>query len=418
MLQGLHVYTVEALEEGGRDPEHTLHAVQEALFRHHGTQCGYCTPGFVMSLLEACYREDFADLGLRGVEEQIAGNLCRCTGYRSIREAALEIAGARPTDRFLEQTRAFVPGERALAYEAGGQLYLQPASLDGLFEALHRYPNAVIVAGGTDLGLDVNKRRRVFTCLIGLDAVEEIQGIERRAGGWEVGAGVTLTRLQEDVTLPGLQKMLRVFGSRQIRNRATLGGNLANASPIGDMAPLMLALDAYALIGGPDGRRELPMREFFVAYRRTALRAGEILLGVRWEDPPPGSFFSSYKVARRREMDISAVSAGMLVSLDDAGRVEAARVAYGGVAALPLRAAGVEALLRGRTWDETSVREAMERLGQEIQPISDPRGSAHFRLALAKNLLLGFYLESQRPDRDALPDRPTGTVLPGALSPV
>jgi len=408
MVHGKQVVTVEGLR--GRDGTH--HPVQEAVVGTKASQCGFCTPGVVMALFEACYRDDLDPADAAAVDEQMAGNLCRCTGYRPIREATARVAGQRPDDAFEAARQAFEPHSSTLDYQAGDQRYLQPSTLAELFEQRAAHPDAVLVAGGTDIGLEVTQRHRHYPVVIGLEALDELRVFRREPERWLLGAGLSHTRLRERMAgeLPALDKMLRYFGARQIRNRGTLGGNLCNASPVGDMAPLLLAMDATAVAVGPTGERRIPLRDFFPGYRQTALADDELLLRVEVPRPPPGAFLSAYKVSKRRELDISAVSAGMLVQTDAAGVVRSIRLAYGGVAATPVRALYTERRLLGRPWTEAEVTGALDHLEQDFEPISDHRGSARYRRLLARNLLLGFALESASPDRDRLQAFPTGTV--------
>jgi xanthine dehydrogenase small subunit len=403
MLQGRDVWTVEGLAEPGRP-----HAVQEALARHLGSQCGYCTPGVVMSMCEAAYRTDMAEPWQ--VDDQMCGNLCRCTGYRPIREATAEVAGRCGGDAF-SRGLASEPGGAGLAFEHGGQRYFNPTSLAGLFDVLALHPGARLVSGGTDLSLEVTKRFQAPPLLVSVEHVPELRRIERTAEGFRVGAAATLTELQEALGLavPPVEKMLRVFASRQIRNRATVGGNLCTASPIGDLAPVLMALGARVNLASRGGNRSLPLDEFFVSYRKTALRPGEVLASVDIPLVPAGVRASSFKVSKRRELDISAVSAGMWVRVGGDGRVEEARLAYGGVAATPARARATEAALVGLPWSEASVRDAMPLVDRDFTPISDHRGSAWYRAQVAKNLLLGFFLETQA-GLAGLDPRPTATV--------
>lgn len=405
MIHGKHVLTAEGLARG---PE--LHAAQVALVEHRGSQCGYCTPGVVMSLFAGAYRDDVTEP--RQAWDQVAGNLCRCTGYRPIREAAEAVVGSLPDDRFAAMTGGVV-APAPLDYAASGQRYLQPATLPELWGAMAAHPGARLVAGGTDVGLEITKQHRELPVAIGLEALDVLRELRADGDGWWVGSGVRLAHLERVLApqLPALDKLLRVFGSLQIRSRATVGGNLCTASPIGDLAPLLLAFDAVAVVEGPQGRRRVPMADFFPAYRQTALASDEILRAVWIPRPAADLWVTSYKVSRRRELDISAVSAGMAVRLVD-GAVAEVRLAYGGVAATPLRARSTEAALTGGPWTEAAVRAAAELLPRDLTPISDHRASADYRATVAGNLLLGFFLESQRADRDALPARPTATVLP------
>ena len=410
MLQGCKVYTVEALRDWSQaatDPQSGYHPVQSAMVDTRSSQCGYCTPGIVMSLFEACYREDIERDG--ALEEQLCGNLCRCTGYRPIQRAGERVGGLVPADRFSEQLTPVPNDDRGLSYSHTRQRYLQPTTLDALWAARQAHPEARLVAGGTDLALHVTKQFKHFDEVIGLEAIEALRSIDRTPDGWRVGAGARLTRMQEAIgeQVPAIEKMLRVFGSRQIRNRATLGGNLCTASPIGDMAPVLLSLDAQALLAGPNGVRKIALSDFFQSYRVTALADDEILLAVEIPDPPPNAFSTSYKVSKRRELDISTVAAGMLIDLDEWGAVATIRLAYGGVAATPLRVRATEAALMGKPWTRETVEAVMPVLEAEVKPISDHRGSARYRSLLARNLLLAFLLESENTDASPLPGNPS-----------
>lgn len=409
MLQGKRVYTVEGIGRA-RAP----HPVQECLARHLGSQCGYCTPGIVMSMFEACYRDDIGEPWQ--IDDQMCGNLCRCTGYRSIRDATSEIAGLRPDDRFRAALRQARPEPADLDYwtavDGAVLRYHNPGTLQALFRLLAAEPEARLVAGGTDLALEVTKRFRTLPVVVSLEGIPELHRISRSDRAWTIGAAATLTEVQEALRgeIPALEKMFRVFASRQIRNRATVGGNLCTASPIGDLAPVLLALGARVLLRSAEGERTLPLDEFFVGYRKTALGPGEILYAVEVPHPPATARVTSFKVSKRRELDISTVAAGCFVRLDDAGRVAEARLAYGGMAATPARARGAEAALLGRPWNEDTVREAMARIDGDFRPISDLRGSAWYRATVARNLLLAFWLETRgRPQPAPIP-LPSATV--------
>lgn len=407
MVHGRRVYTVEGLATG-RDS----HLVQQALSERLGSQCGYCTPGVVMSLFEACYRDDLDESWK--LDAQMCGNLCRCTGYRPIRDAARTIGGARPADRFLAALDARAAEVESLEYRSTAvapDTFTLPTTLDELWSALARAPHARLVAGATDLALEVTKKRCHLPALVSLEAIAELRTLETTPGGFRFGAGVRLTDLEtfSRFTLPPLERMLRYFGSRQIKNRATIGGNLCTASPIGDLAPVFLALDATLVLRARGGERRVPIADFFRSYRRTALEPGEILAFVEVSRPSPGTLISSYKVSKRRELDISTVSAAFAVRLED-GRVADARLAYGGMAAVPARARRTEASLRGAAWTEASVEAAAAALAEDFVPIGDHRGSAWYRGQLAGNLLLGFFLETQRTPVPRLSSRHAGTT--------
>ncbi|MCX6892413.1 MAG: xanthine dehydrogenase molybdopterin binding subunit [Verrucomicrobia bacterium] len=405
LVAGREIITVEGV--AGRGP---LHPVQETLVHCHGSQCGYCTPGFVMSLFEGYYRGDIRHP--RQLDDQLSGNLCRCTGYRPIRQAAIEAFPERlrqdGPDAFVERLKKGPAGLGGVEYAFGGERFFRPASLRGLLELVRRFPDARVVAGATELGLEISKRFRKFPVLVSVEAVPELRGIRSTAAEWRIGAAATLTQIEERVgsEFPALRDMLRVFGSRQVRNRATLGGNIATASPIGDGAPVLLALDAKVVVaalgsgatGAPIAERTLPIQEFFLSYRKTDLRPGEVLktILIPRTVAQPGCTRKSawHKVSKRREMDISTVAACFTVDVDAGGVIRHARLAYGGVAAMPVRAQKTERALPGKMWNEDTVREVLPLLQSEFAPISDLRGSAEYRRAMITSLFEKFYYEA------------------------
>lgn len=405
-LQGLTLVTVEGLAAGD-----ALHPAQSAMAADGGSQCGYCTPGFVMSLFEACYREDLDEQWRR--DDQICGNLCRCTGYRPIREALDSVAGCRPADRFTAQLGT-PDGSRAVAYTHGEHTFLQPTTLPALWQALAAHPEHRIISGATDLGLEITKQGRTWPCLISLSALP-LATYTTDGQTITIGATLTLADLEarSAVDLPPLARMLRYFASRQIKHRGTLGGNLCNASPIGDIAPILLALDASVVLLSAGRERRMSLEDFFLDYRKTALEPGEILGRIELPAIRPDQKISAYKVSKRREMDISSVAAGMSVTLSDAGIVTDIRLAYGGMAATTKRAAHAEAALMGRPWTEETVEAAAERLPADFTPMSDHRGSAWYRETVAANLLRGFFEETKDAALPDLPIHPSGTVLGG-----
>ncbi len=391
MLDGREIVTVEGLAAAGR-----LHPVQDCLVRHHGSQCGYCTPGFVMSLLEAHSRPD-CDSPER-LTAQLCGNLCRCTGYRPIRDAALELAarGATPSASPDAPPPCAAPrpppGPRHWRQGAGG--FFRPISLPEVFQLLAEFPAARLVAGGTELAVEANKRRLPLPALISLEAVPDLLRLEPTPAAWHLGAAVPLTALEDTAAreFPALDRMLAVFASRQIRHRATLGGSLATASPIGDAAPVLLALDASLVLASADGERTVPLADFFTGYRRTALGPGELIREIVLPRSDPADAATGVvrrtdflKVSRRRELDLSIVAAAFSLDLDPAGHVRRARLAYGGVADRPRRARRAEAALLGRPLDGPAAGIA-ELLAAEFQPIDDLRGSAAYRRGLIVSL--------------------------------
>jgi xanthine dehydrogenase molybdopterin binding subunit/xanthine dehydrogenase small subunit len=382
-----------------------MHPVQKAMVENLGSQCGYCTPGFIMSLFEGYYRKDLKTAAQ--LDEQLCGNLCRCTGYRPIRDAAADaLAQRNGPDEFDAQLKNAKTKLKATRYNFAGEIFLRPTSLEKLFRALAEHPEARLIAGATDLGLEITKRFQKFPVLISIEAVAELNEIGSTEIEWRVGAATTLTKLDDllGAEFPEIREMLSVFGSRQIRNRATLGGNLATASPIGDSAPVLLALEASVVLASATGERVLPLDEFFVAYRKTALQPGEVLKLIIIPRPAPGvkRHRRFYKVSRRREMDISTVAACFAIEVTESGTITKARLAYGGVAALPVRARATEAALVGKHWNDSTCEEVLPVLENEFTPISDVRGSANYRRQMIASLLRKFFSEDEgRSSRDA-----------------
>jgi xanthine dehydrogenase molybdopterin binding subunit/xanthine dehydrogenase small subunit len=380
-----------------------LHPVQRAMVENFGSQCGYCTPGFIMSLFEGYYRKDLKT-GAQ-LDEQLCGNLCRCTGYRPIRDAAADAFAQRNgPDEFAAQLKTAKAKLKAARYNFGGETFLRPTSLEKLFRAMAEYPEAQLIAGATDLGLEITKRFQRFPALISVEAVAELNEISSTDTEWRIGAATTLTKVDDLIgsEFAEIREMLSVFGSRQIRNRATLGGNLVTASPIGDSAPVLLALEARVVLASAAGERVLPLDEFFVAYRKTALQSGEVLKSIIIPRLQSGSQTHRHfsKVSKRREMDISTVAACFAVTLDESGAITKARLAYGGVAALPVRAKKTEAALIGRSWSDSTCQEIVPILENEFTPISDVRGSALYRQELIVNLFRKFFAQEETATAD------------------
>jgi xanthine dehydrogenase molybdopterin binding subunit/xanthine dehydrogenase small subunit len=373
-----------------------MHPVQKAMVENFGSQCGYCTPGFIMSLFEGYYRKDLKTAAQ--LDEQLCGNLCRCTGYRPIRDAAADaLAQHNGPDAFDAQLKSAKAKLKAARYNFAGETFLRPTSLEKLFRAMAEHPNARLIAGATDLGLEITKRFQRFPALISVEAVAELNEISSTETEWQIGAATTLTKLDDllGAEFPVIREMLSVFGSRQIRNRATLGGNLVTASPIGDSPPVLLALEAKVVLASAARERLLPLDEFFVAYRKTALQPGEILksITIPRSNAATRTHRKFYKVSKRREMDISTVAACFAVEVTEGGTITKARLAYGGVATLPVRARATEAALIGKHWSAAACEEVLPVLEKEFTPISDVRGSATYRRQLIANLLRKFFAD-------------------------
>ncbi|HEX4641516.1 MAG TPA: xanthine dehydrogenase molybdopterin binding subunit, partial [Chthoniobacterales bacterium] len=360
------------------------------------SQCGYCTPGFIMSFFEGYYRKDLkTDAQL---DEQLCGNLCRCTGYRPIRDAAADAFAQRGVpDEFDARLKKANAKLKAVRYASGNEAFLRPTTLPKLFAALLQFPGARLIAGATELGLEITKKFHRFPVLISVEAIPELNELHSTPNEWTIGGAVNLTRIDEMLgdEYPELRAMLLVFGSRQIRNRATMGGNLVTASPIGDSAPVLLALEAEIVLASAKGERRMPLDDFFLSYRKTALEPDEILKSIIVPRIAPGarSVRKFYKVSKRREMDISTVASCFAVSLGESGTIVRARLAYGGVAAMPIRARQTEAALIGKPWKPETAETVLSGLESEFAPISDVRGSASYRQRLIKSLLRKFFAE-------------------------
>jgi xanthine dehydrogenase molybdopterin binding subunit/xanthine dehydrogenase small subunit len=417
MFDGREVLTVEGLAKN--DPPLSLadlHPVQAAMVECYGSQCGYCTPGFVVSMFEAYHRPEVGPESAREIGDQLNGNLCRCTGYRPIRDAmalALDRRGGAGEDLFQLRLKKPVAPLAPVSYEGGGERFERPTTMDALLRAKAEQKDAVLVAGATEIGVEINKKAKRFPLLVSTEAVPELRRVERTDAGWTVGGAATLTEIEEALggAIPALDKMLWVFASRQIRHRATMAGNLVTASPIGDLAPVLLALGASVVLSRWDAKkgaredRTVPLDAFFLGYRKTVLGEGEVMTQILIPHGPATGrrFVDSYKVSKRRELDISIVASAFCVDVDDQGVVAAARLAYGGVAATPVRAKRTEAVLVGKRWDdEATLRAALDMLATEASPISDVRSGADFRKGLVPSLFEKFF----RGERTAAQDEP------------
>jgi xanthine dehydrogenase small subunit len=395
-LDGRHLITVEGLS----DRDGGLHPVQHAMVEAHGSQCGFCTPGFVMSLFALWHnnkrpsRED--------VLQALSGNLCRCTGYRPILEAAQRMYDGPAEDTFDTGHELYgrirkLARLNSLHYAHGGKEFFAPRSLAELTDILRRHSDALILAGGTDLGLVVTKQHRELARLVWLGEIAELRAIATTETHLEIGGGATWSDALPAVAgqWPSLGELVRRFASPPIRNSATVGGNIANASPIGDGPPALIALGATVVLLGPEGERELPLEDFFLDYRRTALRRAEIVARLRIPLPAAGAEFAVYKLSKRLDQDISAVCAAFQIRLS-AGRVAEARLAFGGMAATPKRATLTEAALIDQPWTTATVDAAAAQLDRDFAPIDDMRASAAYRRLAARNLLRRFHLETSR----------------------
>ncbi|MBY5162300.1 xanthine dehydrogenase small subunit [Salsipaludibacter albus] len=404
-LDGCQLLTVEDLA----DPvTGDLHPVQRAMVDRHGSQCGFCTPGFVMSMFAWMHGEPTTDR--HDVDTALSGNLCRCTGYRPIIAAARDVATARPTDRFdaaatttaasladLAETRA---DDAAASLAHGGRRWTAPRSLHEAITVLAEEPAATPVSGATDLALAITQDDRRFGTLVDLSRVPELHVLEVDEDRIVVGAAVPLVTAAPVLAThwPAVTELFERYGSVPIRSRATLGGNLSTASPIGDSPPLLLALDATVVVAGPDGRRRVAIDDFFVDYRRTVLAPGELVAAVEVPTPSDGWFLSVSKVSKRLDDDISAVCGMFHLALSD-DVITDARVAFGGMAATPARARACEQALVGGRLDDATLEAARTALADDFSPIDDMRASAAYRTRVAGNLLERAVREARGEDR-------------------
>jgi xanthine dehydrogenase small subunit len=381
-LDGQEVVTSEGL--GSPDD---LHPVQRQLAAAGGSQCGYCTPGFACAMAAEFYRADReadaadAEHGANGFDlHAIGGNLCRCTGYRPIRDAAFALGMPRPDDPLRERLSEPAPPAVATDVRADDGRFVRPASLDEALQLLRDEPDAVAIAGSTDWGVDVNLRGARAPLVVAIDRLPELRALEFAGSAVEIGGAVPLSEIERRVgdRVPLLAQLLPQFASRLIRNRATLGGNLGTASPIGDAAPALLALGAtVVLVSADGGERQVDLADYFTGYRTSVRRRGELIRAVRIPLPQPG-LTAFHKITKRRFDDISSVAVAFALDLDD-GVVTAARIGLGGVAATPLRAYATEHALDGRPWTAATVAAASLVLQQEGTPLDDHRASAAYR---------------------------------------
>jgi len=401
-LDGCQLLTVEHLKgaDGG------LHPVQQAMVECHGSQCGFCTPGFVMSLLALRLNE--AKPGVGRIEDALAGNLCRCTGYEPIIAASrrMDEIAPREADRFLQAREAVAArlatlnDTETLSLQGDGGRFCAPATVEALAELVAAYPLATLVAGTTDVGLWVTKAMKRLDPVISLGRIEALRAITDEGDHLRFGAmaGHIDVRTALAALSPQLDELMRRFGGEQVRNAGTIGGNIANGSPIGDLPPALIALDATLVLARRSEtgieRRSIPLESFFIEYRKQDRRPGEFVEAVLVPKLADGVLFHASKVSKRFDEDISAVCGAFRLTLGNDGRIREARLAYGGMAGIPKRAAAAEAALIGQHWHEAAVGAAIAALPQDFMPLDDMRASAQYRLKIAGNLLRRFLIET------------------------
>lgn len=403
-LDGQEIVTAEGL-----GTSRALHPVQRELAVRGGSQCGFCTPGFVCSMAAEYYRagrrsdpsrnggasHPDSEHGPNGFDlHALSGNLCRCTGYRPIRDAAYALGEPAPGDQLAARCGAPPPPAVATRMSAAGAAFVRPDSLAEAVELLAARPDATPVAGSTDWGVEVNLRGARAVLAVAIDRLPELREFHVEADRIEIGAALTLSEVERrlDGSVPLLAELLPQFASRLIRNGATIGGNLGTASPIGDLPPALLALDAVVVLASVEGEREVALSDYFTGYRLTLRRPDELIRAVRIPRPIAG-LASFAKIAKRRFDDISGVAVAMALDLEDS-TVRRVRIGLGGVAATPLRALATERALTGQPWRAEVVRRAASILTAEGTPLDDHRASAAYRSAMMGQALLKLYAEN------------------------
>jgi xanthine dehydrogenase small subunit len=401
-LDSCQLLTIEHL----KCADGSLHPAQQAMVECHGSQCGFCTPGFVMSLLALRLNE--AEPSVGRIEDALAGNLCRCTGYEPIIAAGrrMDEIAPREADRFLLEREAIAARLAALndtetlALQNESGRFYAPATVDALAELVTTHPQATLVAGATDVALWVTKGMKRLDPVIYLGRIETLRAISDEGDHLRFGAmasHIDVRTALADLS-PQLDELMRRFGGEQVRNAGTIGGNIANGSPIGDLPPALIALDATLVLARDSEagleRRSIPLESFFIEYRKQDRRPGEFVEAVLVPKLAADVLFHASKVSKRLDEDISAVCGAFRLTLEDGGRISEARLAYGGMAGIPKRAAAAEAALTGQRWNENAVTAAIAALPQDFAPLDDMRASAHYRLTIAGNLLRRFLIET------------------------
>ena len=399
MIHGKQIITVENLAVSDKQRK-KLHPVQQQMVETNGSQCGYCTPGIVMSLFGIF--KNHLKPSREVIQDALVGNLCRCTGYQPILEAAQKACTNDQTDQFSENEKVILSmlqeitsEKRTIEILTSTQRYFKPFMLTEAFRIRKENPEATIINGSTDMALRQTKKHELLSAIIDLSSVDELAFLREEPGCFVCGAGVTMEQLKQATAdkLPAFHKILSVFGSLQIRNLATLGGNVCSASPIGDLLPSLIAYGAEVKLCSEKSERIIELEKFITGYRKTDIRKDELLTEISIPKYKRDTKVISYKVSRRKDLDISTVSAAFRLKVDN-GNVAEIVIVYGGMAAMVKRALETEKFLKGKLWSRENIQMAMKILTKEFKPISDARSEAVFRTKVAENLLLKFYLET------------------------
>ncbi len=394
-LHGKWLITVENI----KNPNGSLHPVQKAMVDYHGSQCGFCTPGFIISMF-ALYKSDLPNTRAV-IEDALTGNLCRCTGYQPIIEAAEYALKKREPDHFSRIEQAIISSLKKIIREStqietDRQKYFMPLSVTELLNIKNQNPGAIIINGATDIALRVTKKHELIPSIIDTMQIDELHIIKEFMDHLYCGSAVTINQLMEVSRdwFPAIYNACSLFGSNQIREMATIGGNLGTASPIGDLTPVLAACNAEVVILSETGARMIPVDQFICGYRKNALKKDEIIKGIKIPKPANGSIIKFYKVSKRKDLDISTVSAAFNLSLDKNKKINEIKIIFGGMAEMTRHAIQTENSMKGKSWTEETIDQAMSILESEFTPISDARSGKEFRSIVARNLLLKFYDES------------------------
>jgi xanthine dehydrogenase small subunit len=400
-LDGCHVLTIDHLAGADGVP----HPVQQAMVEAHGSQCGFCTPGIVMSLYALWLNEPRPSEAR--IDDVLAGNLCRCTGYAPIVEAARRMyALGDPARDPNTRDRAGIADRllglrdaQTIKIGDGARRFYAPASEDALAKLLLSHPGATLLAGSTDVGLWITKEMRILDPIIALQRIDSLRRVEDKGDHLHLGAMASLAEARGALGAlhPHVDELMRRFAGEQIRNAGTVGGNIANGSPIGDLAPVLMALGATVVLRRGSKRRGVALKDFFLAYKQQDRQPDEFVEALLVQKLTSDSLYHVSKVSKRFDEDISAVCGAFHLRLGGDGRIAEARIAFGGMAATPKRAPATEATLIGKPWGAAAAEAAGRAVARDFQPISDLRASARYRLVVAANLLRRFHLETVEP---------------------
>lgn len=397
MIHGKQVITVEDLAEDGK-----LHPIQQAYYDYHASQCGFCTPGFIMATFPL-FKSNFK-LDEVKIRHQLAGNLCRCTGYKPIIEAAKSTCSNKVKDHFSEEEERIInflheiiSRSKGIYISMNGQAYFSPVNLSDALNYRAFHPEALIISGASDIALRVTKKHEKLAHILDFGHISDLKSFLKKENEISIGAGLSLSEIEDLVKeeFPALAEMMHWFGSAQIRNLATLGGNVASASPIGDSLPVLMAYKAILLLQSIDGERTVAVENFISGYRKTVLAENEIITKIIIPKPEEGTIVRFYKNSKRNDLDISSVSAAFRLKLNQ-NKVEDIAIYYGGMAATPVKAIKTETFLLQKEWNRETVEEASLILSKEFSPISDARAEAVGRRIMAGNLLLKFWLDTSK----------------------